>query len=33
MGKLSFKIFCIELYAEHIGKDSTDVYALFSTAD
>ena len=30
MSKLSFKTFCIELYAEHIGKDSTDVYALFS---
>lgn len=32
MSKLSFKTFCIELYAEHIGKDSTDVYALFSTS-
>ena len=29
MSKLSFKAFCIELYAEHIEKDSTDVYALF----
>lgn len=29
MSRLSFKTFCIELYAEHIGKDSTDVYALF----
>lgn len=29
MSKLSFKTFCIELYAEHIGKDSTDVYLLF----
>ena len=32
MSKLSFKAFCIELYAEHIGKDSTHVYALFSTS-
>ncbi len=32
MSKLSFKTFCIELYAEHIGKDSTDVYALFCTS-
>lgn len=29
MSRLSFKTFCIELYAEHIGKDSTDVYAMF----
>ena len=31
MSKLSFKTFCIELYAEHTGKDGTDVYALFRT--
>lgn len=29
MSRLSFKTFCIELYAEHIGKDSTNVYAMF----
>lgn len=29
MSKLSFKAFCVELYAEHINKDSTDVYSLF----
>ena len=29
MSKLSFKTFCIELYAEHISCDSTEVYALF----
>ena len=29
MSKLSFKTFCVELYAEHIQKDSTEVYALF----
>lgn len=32
MSKLSFKTFCIELYAEHIGKASTDVYVLFSAS-
>lgn len=29
MSKVSFQTFCVELYAEHIQKDSTDVYALF----
>ena len=29
MSKISFKTFCIELYAEHIKKDSTDVYSMF----
>lgn len=29
MSKLSFKAFCVEFYAEHINKDSTDVYSLF----
>ena len=29
MSKLSFKTFCIELYAEHTQKDSTTVYAEF----
>lgn len=32
MSRLSLKTFCIELYAEHIGKDSTDIYAMFSTS-
>ncbi len=29
MSVLSFKTFCIELYAEHTEKDSSDVYVLF----
>ena len=29
MSKLSFKSFCIEYYAEHIGKPSNEVYLLF----
>ena len=29
MSKLSFKSFCIEYYAEHIGKPSNEVYTLF----
>lgn len=29
MSRLSFKTFCIELYAEHTNRDSTDVYSTF----
>lgn len=29
MSKLSFKTFCIEFYAKHIGKTSPEVYAEF----
>ena len=29
MSKLSFKAFCIENYAQHIGKPSNEVYDLF----
>ena len=29
MSKLSFKSFCIEYYAEHIGKPINEVYLLF----
>lgn len=29
MSLLSFRTFCIELYAEHIHKNSTEVYSLF----
>ena len=29
MSRLSFKAFCIENYAQHIGKPSTEVYDLF----
>lgn len=29
MSRLSFKTFCIELYAEHTNSDSTDVYSTF----
>lgn len=32
MSKLPFKTFCIELYGEHIEKDSADIYSLFSTS-
>lgn len=29
MGKLSFKVFCIEYYSKHISKPSNEVYTLF----
>jgi len=29
MSKISFKTFCVELYAEHIGKNSSEVYETF----
>ncbi len=29
MSKLSFKVFCIENYSNHIGKPSNEVYTLF----
>ena len=29
MSKLSFVTFCVEYYAEHIGKPSNEVYELF----
>ncbi len=29
MSKLSFKTFCIEFYASHIGQSSEKVYELF----
>ncbi|MCM1440675.1 MAG: DUF3791 domain-containing protein [Roseburia sp.] len=29
MSKVSFISFCVEYYAEHIGKTSNEVYALF----
>lgn len=29
MSKLSFKVFCIEYYSNHIGKPSNEVYTLF----
>ena len=29
MSTLSFKAFCIEYYAAHIGRPSNEVYALF----
>lgn len=32
MSVLSFKTFCIELYAEHTQKDSSDIYALFQNS-
>lgn len=32
MSRLSFKTFCIELYADHIKKDSTEVYELFKNS-
>lgn len=28
MSRLSFKAFCIEYYAKHVGKPSNEVYAL-----
>lgn len=30
MSRLSFKVFCIENYAQHIGRPGTEVYAQFS---
>ena len=30
MSRLSFKAFCIEYYAEHIGKPGNEVYDLFA---
>ena len=30
MSRLSFKAFCIEHYAQHIGKPSNEVYDLFA---
>ncbi len=30
MSRLSFKAFCVEHYAVHIGKPSNEVYELFS---
>ncbi len=32
MSVLSFKTFCIELYAEHTKKDSSEIYALFQSS-
>ncbi len=32
MSVLSFKTFCIELYAEHTKKDSSDIYILFQNS-
>lgn len=29
MSRLSFKVFCIEHYAGHIGRPSNEVYKLF----
>lgn len=29
MSKISFISFCVEYYADHIGKKSNEVYALF----
>lgn len=29
MSKISFKTFCVELYAEHTGLESSDVYETF----
>lgn len=29
MSKISFKTFCVELYAEHTGAESSDVYETF----
>ena len=31
MSKLSFISFCIEYYAEHIGKTGSEVYSLFKS--
>lgn len=30
MSRLSFKVFCIEHYAHHIGKPGNEIYALFA---
>jgi len=32
MSELSFKTFCIENYAEHSGKTSSEVYVLFASS-
>ena len=32
MSVLSFKTFCIELYAEHTKKSSADIYVLFQNS-
>ena len=32
MSVLSFKTFCIELYAEHTQKSSADIYVLFQNS-
>ena len=32
MSILSFKTFCIELYAEHTNKDSSEIYVLFQNS-
>lgn len=32
MSRLSFKTFCIEYYAAHIGQPSNTVYARFSSS-
>ncbi len=32
MSILSFKTFCIELYAEHTNKDSSETYANFQSS-
>lgn len=33
MSKLSFKIFCIEFYSEHIQKPGPEIYELFRSSD
>lgn len=30
MSKLSFKSFCVEFYARHVGKTGADVYRIFA---
>ena len=32
MSRISFKSFCVEKYASHIGKAGAEVYALFSAS-
>ena len=32
MSVLSFKTFCIELYAEHTNKDSSEIYVIFQNS-
>jgi hypothetical protein len=29
MSKMSFKTFCIEMYAEHAGQSSPEIFSLF----